>query len=73
MIEEFELSDRVQVIGVLLSLFVLLEYKLLLKEANTEFLSLRSLVPIPPFQYIDSVFFYCFAQVKYMWTVFTAE
>ena len=59
--------------GSTVSLFVLLEYKLLLKEANTEFLSLCSLVPIPPFQYIDSVFFNCFAQVKYMWTVFTAE
>ena len=36
--------------------FFLLEYKLLLKEANTEFSLLCSLVPIPPFQYIDSVF-----------------
>ena len=49
---------RVRVIGgSTVSLFVLLEYKLLLKEANTEFLLLCSLVPIPPIQYIDSVFF----------------
>ena len=49
---------RVRIIGVLLtvSLFVLLEYKLSLKEANTEFSLLCSLGPIPPFQYIDSVF-----------------
>ena len=47
---------RVRVIGVLLYHFFLLEYKLLLKEANTEFSLLCSLVPIPPFQYIDSVF-----------------
>ena len=48
---------RVRIIGVLLyHYFFLLEYKLLLKAANTEFSLLCSLVPIPPFQYIDSVF-----------------
>ena len=54
--EEFEFSPSSSYRGFTVSLFVLLEYKLLLKASNTEFSLLCSLVPIPTFQYIDSVF-----------------